>query len=326
MRKDRTELQQLRRLLLEKSSFLLTSHQDPDGDSIGSLIGFDRCLKNLGKQTVIYNQGKTPNKYRFLDPDGAIINSNTRPPFSPQVALVLECPKFERIGFVKDLITPDMTIVNIDHHNDNEMFGSINIVDDKACAVAEIIYELFKDAGFEITSDVANPLYAAMVSDTGCFKFANTNSKCLQIAAELVEMGAKPKFIADNIFSSHDAETLKLLGYVLENLELYAGGKICVFRLTRKEPARFGAAMENSEGIIDYSMMINNVKVGILFRESVSGTTKISLRSQDTVDIGAYAKEKGGGGHPNAAGFTYQGNMDEAIKTIVAEVTESLHD
>jgi phosphoesterase RecJ-like protein len=326
MTKDKTELQKLHRILKENSAFLLTSHQDPDGDSIGSLIGLGRCLKNSGKRVAIYNQGKTPDKYRFLDPDGAINNINTPPPFSPQVAIVLECPRYERIGFVGELITGDMTVVNIDHHVDNELFGDINLVDTEACAVGEMLFAILRDGGFEVTPDIANPLYAALVSDTGCFKFANTNSKCLKVAAELIENGARPKAIADKIFLSQAAETFKLLGHVLENLQLYDNGKICVFRLLHSDPGKFGAAMENSEGIIDYSMMINNVQVGMLFKEVDAETVKVSLRSQDGIDICAYAQKRGGGGHPNAAGFTFQGQIDDAVNTIVAEMTGYLND
>jgi phosphoesterase RecJ-like protein len=325
MTDNRTQINSLNKLIEENGAFLLTSHQDPDGDSIGSLIGLYKYLKNLGKQAVVYTQGKTPAKYKFLDPNGVVKLTPDTSPIAAQVAIVLECPRYDRIGFVQNLITPEMTVVNIDHHEDNQMYGKINIVNTDACAVGEILYEIIESSGNAVGPEVANPLYAALLSDTGCFKFANTNSRCLKVAAALVEQGAEPKPIAERIFASTSSETLKLVGFILQNMQLYAKGKICVFKLAQDDPQRFGTSMENSEGIIDYTMMINGVDIGVLLKESDSNSVKVSLRSRNGIDVCAFAKTRGGGGHPNAAGYTLNTQLETASQTVVKELTEYLN-
>ncbi len=325
MTDNRTQINNLNKLIAENDAFLLTSHQDPDGDSVGSLIGFYRYLKNLNKKAEVYSQGTIPHKYRFLDPECVIRNAPGKAASTAKIAIVLECPRYDRIGFVKELIDPHMIVINIDHHNDNEMYGQINIVNKKACAVGEILFDIFDSSGNPFGTEVANPLYAALLSDTGCFKFSNTSSRCLRVAAALVEKGAQPKPIAENIFSSTTAGTLKLIGFVLQNMKLYANEKICVFRLAKGDPARFDASMENSEGLIDYTMMINGVQVGVLIKEIDSNTVKVSLRSREGIDVCAFANSKGGGGHVNAAGFTLNESLDLAEPAIVKALSEYLH-
>jgi phosphoesterase RecJ-like protein len=163
------DFRKLLSLIESESGFLLTSHQDPDGDSIGSLIGLNRFLKGLGKKTIIYNQGRLPEKYDFLDPDGDIKFAPERADFEPSVAFILECPNIERIGFVMNLLNERMTIVNIDHHTSNTMFGTLNYIDEDACAVAEILLNIIRAGGFKITPQIAEPFYAAIASDTGRF-------------------------------------------------------------------------------------------------------------------------------------------------------------
>lgn len=322
--KTKSDFSKLHELLDKTDSFLLTSHQDPDGDSIGSLVGLNNFLKGLEKKTVVYSQGRLPDKYKFLDPDGIIRFSPQQPDFKPQAAFILECPNIDRIGFVRDYITDDMTIVNIDHHPRNNLYGHINYIDESACAVAEILYEFIKSGDYKITPNIAEAFYAAIASDTGRFKFSNTNSKCFRVVSELVEAGANPKQISDKIFSSFSAGTIKLLGDMLNNLRLYNNGKICVLTLTNNDLERNQVRVEDTEGIIDYSLVIKGVKVGILFKEQNNQTVKVGLRSQNGIDISIFARKKGGGGHSNAAGFVVNGIFSNAIEQTIKEVAEFL--
>ncbi|RKX19678.1 MAG: hypothetical protein DRP26_03020 [Candidatus Zixiibacteriota bacterium] len=321
---NKIDIQRFLTLIKNVNRFLLTSHQDPDGDSIGSLVGLRSFLKGLSKKVVVYNHGRMPARYSFLDPDAETRFSMSPLPFLPETVVVLECPNIGRIGFVKDYIKTGMTIVNIDHHNNNTLFGDINIIDPSACAVGEILYDIIKTGGYKITPEIAKPLYAAIVSDTGRFKFPNTDSKCFLTASELVKAGASPKEISDKIFSSYSPETIKLLGHILETLKLYDNGEICVLRLPKEDLKKYNVNVEDTEGIIDYSLVISGVKVGILFKEHDSQTVKVSLRSQNNIDVCDYAKQKGGGGHTNAAGFTVKKRLEEVIDTVVAEVSEHL--
>lgn len=321
---NRFDIQKILQLIKDVNRFLLTSHQDPDGDSIGSVVGLNKLLKSLGKKTVVYNHGKMPGRYSFLDPENEVRFSMLPLPFTPEAVIILECPNIERTGFVEDYITPGMTLVNIDHHPANTLFGDINIVDPSACAVGEIIYDIIKTGGYKVTPEIARPLYAAIVSDTGRFRFPNTDSRCFLVASELVDAGANPKEISDRIFSSYSSEAIKLLGHILKNLELYDDGKICVLKLAMDDLIKYNVNAEDTEGMIDYSMIISGVKIGILFKEHDSQTVKVSLRSQDSIDICSYARQKGGGGHPNAAGFTETKRFNETIESVIAEITEYL--
>jgi phosphoesterase RecJ-like protein len=323
MTDNRAQINILNKLITDNDTFLLTSHQDPDGDSIGSLIGLNNYLKGLAKKTMVYSQGIIPSKYVFLDSEGVIKSEAPKTSSDFPVAIILECPRFERIGFVKDLIGPQTLIVNIDHHEDNEMYGRVNIVDKDACAVGQILFDIFNSAGGSFDADVAGPLYAALISDTGCFKFSNTTSRCLNTAAVLVEKGARRINSRKYLFVVFGAK-LKMDGYVLQ-IGVYADGKICVFKLAKNDPAKFGASMENSEGLIDYSMMIKGVEVGVLLKEVDSKTVKVSLRSRDGIDIGSFAGKRGGGGHLNASGFTLAENLDSAEPTVVKALSEYLN-
>jgi len=320
-----SEIKQIIDIFGQEDNFLLTAHQDPDGDSIGSLIGLALYLESLGKKIIIYNEGRLPQKYRFLDPDNRIHFTVRQPDFKPAVAVILECPEYSRIGFVKELITDEMVIVNIDHHPRNAHYGKINYIDESACAVAEILYRIIKTSGHKITPRIAEAFYTAIASDTGRFKFTNTNSDCFNTAAELTKAGANPKIIADKIFSSYSAGTMKLLGHLLQTLELHANGQICILKLRLDDLVKYGVPIEETEGIIDYSLAIAGVKVGILFKEKSERTVKVGLRSQNGINIAKYAMSKGGGGHANAAGFSIDSAFDEAIRQTVTGVAEYLN-
>ena len=323
--KSNSDFKNILNIFETRDNFLLTSHTDPDGDSVGSIIGLANFLRSLGKKVALFNEGHLPERYKFLDPDGRINFESVDPGFKPEIIVVLECPEIGRIGFVQDLITDDMTIVNIDHHPKNTRYGEINYIDETACAVAEVLFQIIRTGNHDIPREVAEPFYAAIASDTGRFKFTNTDSKCFKVASELVKAGANPKAIADKIFSSHRPGTIKLLGKLLEKLELHADGKICILKLQLKDLQQYGVEVEDTEGIIDYSLVIRGVKVGILFKERDETTVKVGLRSQNGIDISKYARSKGGGGHVNAAGFTISEKFDDAVKQVTSEVAEFLN-
>jgi len=242
------KLAEINALIEKHSRFLITSHVDPDGDSIGSQMALYHSLLNNGKKAEIVNQGSIPAKYRFLDPDKVIRFSLEKLAFSPEVVIVLECPSLDRIGFVKELIPDSAILINIDHHNDNEDYGYVNITDKKSSAVAEILFFLFEEGKTEITPGIAKQLYAAISSDTGRFRFGSTTSRSMSVASKLIEKGANPKEIADNLYSGMLPSTMQLLGHTLASLKLEASGKIGYFTLTDESLKKSGAEIKNSEG------------------------------------------------------------------------------
>lgn len=315
-------LNQILKLIKKSKTILVTSHMDPDGDSVGSQLAWASFLKSFKKKVKVVNQGGIPEKYLFLDSQNLIENIDTQDytDFKPDLVFILECSYLNRIGRVKKLLTPEVPLVNLDHHQDNQKFGTINILDKKASAVGELIFDLLKLAKFKITPQVANWLYAAILTDTGRFHFSSTTSKALKVSAELIELGADPKRLTDNIYYSVNVSDLRFLGYVLSQMEIQEDGKISSITLKREILDRYQINTENTEGIVDYSLLLKGVKVGILFKEIAPDKTKVSLRSQNNLDISKIAKSFGGGGHKNAAGCLLRVNLEKAKEIVIGEI------
>jgi phosphoesterase RecJ-like protein len=312
-------------LVNSSQRILITSHRDPDGDSIGSQLALDSFLRSFEKPTRIINQVCLPHRYAFLDPQKRIESFNLGAEgrgfdFKPDLIFILECPSLDRLGEVKKLLSAESQIVNIDHHPDNERFGTINYVDLKASAVGEMIYSLLKAYDFPINSIMANQIYASILTDTGRFRYSNTSARCLSICAQLIKLGANPKFLTHQIYFNHPLPFLKLLGNILERLEVRNGGKTCSVTINRNLLSEFGVDPKNIEGIVDYSLFLGGVEIGLLFTEIAGEKTKVNLRSQNDFDVSKIAKIFGGGGHKNAAGCTLNYDLEKAKKAIFDQI------
>lgn len=314
--------QAVEKVLRKAKNILVTSHQDPDGDSLGSQMALIAYLQKGKKRILAVNQGKMPNKYRFLDPKGVIREAvEPLPDFTPEVAFVVECPSLRRIGCVQKLLRPDTVIVNIDHHPKNEKFGQINWLDAKASAVGEMIYDFLLASRFKITRPVAEALYTAILTDTGRFRYSSTQPRTLEICARLMQLGANPQKITEEVYYRISPSDLRLVARVLEGMELHEGGRVCFLSIDDRILADTGARFEDTEGIVDYSLYLREVKVGVLFKELSSRKTKVSLRSQNGIDISPIAKAFGGGGHPNASGCALSMPLQEAKRTVLEKVS-----
>jgi len=318
------EIDQILKVMKEKNRFLITSHKDPDGDSIGSQLGLYLALVENGKEAVIVNQGGLPGKYNFLDKAGLVRFAPNPLPFVPDAVIILECPQRDRIGFVESLIPKSAVIVNIDHHTGNDNYGTVNFVDSTSCAVGELLYFILVKGGYNITPAIAEKLYTALMSDTGNFRFASTTARGMKVAADLIEAGANPKWIFDNVYAMASPATIKLLGHTLDTLTVVANGNISFMAVTQENISRAGARIEDSEGFVDYSIAVIGVKMGILFKEVNSDEIKISIRSQNGIDAAGFARFFDGGGHVNAAGFTLKDKLSRAIELVLARAEEYL--
>jgi len=254
-------------IIRDSKYFLITSHKDPDGDSLGSQIALYNILVELGKEVVVINEGGIPDKYRFLDPEGIIRFSADILPFTPEIVLVIECPTLDRTGYVEKLIPKESVIVNIDHHGDNVSYGNINLVDSSSCAVADMIYPILVEGGYNITPKIAESLYTAIISDTGRFRFGSTTAKGMRTAAELIDKGANPKQVADYLYSNRSPEMVRLLGSTLSSLKLAGGGKIGYLTISLNDVKSNNANLENSEGFVDNILTVSGVFFGFLFKE-----------------------------------------------------------
>jgi bifunctional oligoribonuclease and PAP phosphatase NrnA len=319
------EIKHILHLMKDKDKFLITSHKDPDGDSIGSQLGLYRTLIDLGKKVLVVNQGALPEKYNFLDPQQTISFENKKLEFAPEVVFILECPSIERIGFVRELLPDTAVKINIDHHRDNDNYGKINLVDTDSCAVGELIYYIIDEGKITITPPIAEDLYAAMICDTGNFRFASTTARGMRIAADLVDLGANPKWIFDHIFSKSSPGTLRLLGLTLASLQVAGDGLISYMMVSQDSVKVAQARVEDSEGFVDYALGVSGARLGFLFKEVGNGEVKISARSQNGLNAAEFAKKFNGGGHTNAAGFTKTGPLSKVVKDVIAQAVEFVH-
>ena len=323
--KSSDELRKIKDLILKKDNLLIISHTVPDGDSIGSQIALGNFLQNRGKKVMMVNQDEIPSRYRFLDPRRRIKKSFEG--FHPDLILILECSNLNRIGRLKDLIPGESKVINIDHHPDNTLFGSINYLDTRASAIGEIIYDLLKSAGYTFDLNTVNALYTSILTDTGRFSFTNTTPRSLMICSQLIHLGADPKFINDQLYFNHSQGCLRLLGNILGNLELLENSKYCFLSIACKSLKDFGVNPQDTEGFVDYTLFLEGAVVGALFLETSQKVVRVSLRSNGSIDVGSIAKHFGGGGHRNASGFTLNEDLEGAKEKVNKEILRVLqHD
>jgi phosphoesterase RecJ-like protein len=316
-----TELKAIADALLEHDRFLVVTHENPDGDALGSLLAAKLALQQLGKDAVMYLPGPTPlpREYAFM-PLGDLVRE---PPADAgeRVLLAVDCAKEDRIGD-EAAISRAPLVLDVDHHHDNTRFGDLNLIVADASSTGEILRDVIAELGLKLTPELAEPLYIALVTDTGRFQYANTTPKALRLAAELVDAGADIHAVFQQVYESVEFAKLKLLARVLDRAEVLEGGRIVVSHLLRTDFADVGASEPYSEGLIDYLRAVEGAELAVFIREQLNqgaSAYKGSLRSSiDELDVSAIARRFGGGGHRQAAGFS----TDLALPEIVEQVRE----
>ena len=294
--------------------FLLTTHENPDGDALGSLLAAKLGLDQLGKDTmmVIHGDAPLPGEYAFM----ALGELRRRWPddVAERVLVALDCANESRIADPEILGRVPLSI-NVDHHHDNSRFGQINLIDSTASSTGEVLRDVFRELGVTLTPEIAEALYIALVTDTGRFQYTNTTPKALRLAADLVEAGADVHRVFQGVYETVQFAKLKLLARALERAQVYEGGAIVVSYLLRTDFAEVGAAEPYSEGIIDSLRAVEGADMAVLIREpprSDGPLRRVSLRaSVDELDVSAIARKSGGGGHRQAAGFSSDASIDE---------------
>ncbi|MEP6893951.1 MAG: bifunctional oligoribonuclease/PAP phosphatase NrnA [Gaiellaceae bacterium] len=301
--------------------FLVTSHENPDGDALGSLLAMQLALRQLGKDSVIVLTGDAPlpGEYQFLGLAEHGLVRSLPADRADRVLVAVDCANATRPADPTILDGAPLT-VNIDHHHDNTRFASINLVVPDASSTSEILADVFAGLGVELTTEIAEPLYVALVTDTGRFQYTNTTPQTHRLAATLIEAGADVRTVFQNVYEAIQFPKLKLLARALERAESLEGGRVVVSCLVRTDFAEVGAVEPYSEGIIDYLRGVEGVQLAVLIREpprSGTPTRKVSLRSSiDALDVSALAREFGGGGHRQAAGF----GTDLPVEAITARL------
>jgi phosphoesterase RecJ-like protein len=302
--------------------FLITAHERPDGDALGSELALCHMLTGLGKEVVVYNQDRTPDNYLFLPGSDRIVHEF--PPLEPfDAAFILDCSDLNRIGEDASRIGMIPNLINIDHHVSNGGFCDTRLIDPQASSTGELIFRLFRDMDLAVTGEIATCLYTAILTDTGGFRYHNTRRDALLAAADLVDGGADPQWISENIYEADPPVRIRLLAAVLPTLTLEEGGRVGSLVVTRKALADAGALSEHTEGFVDLPRSIRGVEISILYGELPDGRFKLSLRSKGKINVDRVARAFGGGGHINAAGCRVAGELAEIRRRVIEAIRTS---
>src|SRR3954471_2100716 len=311
-----SDLQAVADALRSNDRFLLVTHENPDGDALGSLLATKLALDALGKDSEMYLYGDAPlpKEYGFM-PLGGV---RREPPddAGERVLVAVDCANAQRIGPDETRLERAPLTLDIDHHHDNSRFGDLNLVVGDASSTGEVLRDVFGELGVELTPEIAEALYIAVVTNTGRFQYTNTTPKALRLAAELVEAGADVHRVFQGFYDSVEFSKLKLLALALERAQVYEGGRLVVSYLLRSDFTELSVAEAFSEGIIDYLRAVEGAEMAALIREPPrreGPARRISLRaSNDELDVSAIARLSNGGGHRQAAGFS----SDESVEAI----------
>lgn len=312
--------------LREGERFVLVTHENPDGDALGSLVAMQAVLRAMDKDSVMFiapQEFPLPYEYAFFAFDGLV--SDLPADLGQRTIIFLDCGNFDRNA----VEVGDALIVNVDHHHDNTRFGTINHVDGDASCTAEIVWDLMSGLDVTLTPQIAEALYVGLVTDTGRFMYENTGPRAHLMAADLIEAGVDVHEIYSRLYEGVPEPKLALLTRALARVERFDGGRLTMARLTREDFEQTGAEESYTEGIIDHLRAVQGTKVAALAREFTGGdrrgASKVSLRATDGgVDVSLIARAQGGGGHRQAAGFATEMDADELVAFLRQAVSDQL--
>jgi phosphoesterase RecJ-like protein len=312
-----------------KHNFVLTSHINPDCDALGSELALAEHLRNLQKDVAIINSDPVPASYRFLDSKGRIKRYSSRKHAAlinqADVIVVLDVSgNWQRVGPVSEALKQSQaTKICIDHHPDSADFVDLAVIDTEASATAELIYDLVRTMNGSVSKNMAQALYAAILTDSGSFRFPKTSPQTHRITAELLVAGADPLYLYSQIYEQYSAGCVRLKGHVMASIRTAAAGQIAYYSLTRNDLKYYGVKSSELDGYASLGQQIGGVRITIFCLEASAGRVKISLRSDGTIAINQIALEYDGGGHPSAAGAIVPGHLDEIMAELV-EKTKTL--
>jgi phosphoesterase RecJ-like protein len=304
-------------------AFLVSSHKNPDGDSVGSSLALAAYLEKEGKDVLVFHEDPVPAPYRFM-PGSERIRDRIPDESRFDVSFVVDCGSPQRVGHVFENFPFKGQLVIIDHHPPAAAAEGLRLVKTAAAATAELLYDVFRAYGAPLDARIATALYLALMTDTGSFRFSNTTSRALGVGAALLDAGADHGLLINGVYESFPPERYHLLGCVLPTLKLEMNGRIAHMTVTRAMYEQTGTSAEHTEGFVDFPRSIAGVEVAALIREVDVEEFRVSMRSRSRVNVGEVAASFGGGGHANAAGCTFHGKLHEVSATIVRVLRETL--
>ena len=304
----------------EAESLALACHIGPDGDALGSMFGLAIAARDAGKE-VVTSYGSPfniPGNLSYLPSDTLVPPQDF--PKAPHVMVVLDVGSSDRLGELAASASRAQTVVVLDHHVTNEGFGDIAVVDPEAAATGEIVFDLLQILGWDITTEIANCLHTAIVTDTGRFSHSNTTSRSLEIASQLVAAGADPLMIAEEVYGQAPFGYMSAAGDALRRATLDADRSIVTTVITQGDLDAAGIDWGDIDNLIDTVRLAREADVAVIAKVHADGNVKISMRSRGATDVGSLAASMGGGGHRLAAGFTVDAEPEEVLEKIVAVV------
>jgi phosphoesterase RecJ-like protein len=304
--------------------YLITSHDPPDADCIGSELALLHALEALGKTATIVNDGPPPRSFSFLPGLDEILTFEQASQRSFSCMVCVDSGSLANVRRPPSLVGKGAPVLNLDHHPSNEGFGTDLYVDPTASAAAVIVYRLIGDLGVELTLPMAMSLFAGIMSDTGRFSYSNTDAETLEIARDLVVRGVRPEVVHHHLFRGKPLALVHLEGAIARSVELHHGGRIAVARSSKALLTEHGLTQRDARDLVDIAMQIQGVAVALLLREMDDGTTKVSLRSAGKVDVNAVAQGFGGGGHRLASGCRLPEPPDQALLRLLQAVKVAL--
>ncbi len=323
-----SELERVGAELRDRDRFLLTAHEGPDGDALGSLLGLHKVLTQLGKDSLMFMAAKEfplPVEYRFLPLEEVFHEAPAD--MADRTVVFLDCGNIDRMP-VEWLTAGGNDVINIDHHHDNTCFGDFNLVNFEASCTAEIVYDLALLLGAKITPEIASALYVGLITDTGKFMYENTNAHTHRVAADLIEAGVDVDDTYRRLYEHVPLEKLRLVSRALDKISSHCDGRLAISYITTADYEATGAGEEMTEGLIDNLRSIEGVKVAAVIRDLGDrgrAARKVSLRSSaGDVDVSAIARLNGGGGHKRAAGFSTDLSFEELAEFLAREVSAQL--
>jgi phosphoesterase RecJ-like protein len=316
-----TDLDRIVHAIRAGRRFVLSSHQRPDGDAIGSAVGMALALRAIGKQADVVMDATPPH---FLQPFPAVDVIRVAGAIAEayDAALIMECSSLDRTGVAGLDRSP---VVNIDHHPGNTRYGTLNWIDESAAACGELVFTLIDALGAPLTREVATHVYLALLTDTGSFHFSHITARSFEIARRCVEAGADPQWIARTHYDSSTIGRVRIFGAVLNGMQLDASGRVALLSITLAGAAAAGGTYDDTDGLINFPLSVKAIEAVAFFKEVGADDWRISLRSKGRVDVGAIARGCGGGGHTNAAGCSARGDLATLQATFLNLLANAVH-
>lgn len=321
-------LEEIIRTIQNEDEFLITTHVNPDGDSLACVLVFASMLQQLQKRHAIVLDDPVPSKYQFL-PDSEKIHSieSLGKDKSWDHVIVLDASNPERIGQVQDFIREGVEVINIDHHPGNTAFGNYYYIDPDQSSTVELVFRLYELCELTVTPKIAETVYTGIMCDTGCFRYSNTNAQSLELSAQMVRFGVVPSEVFGLVHNRHSDHTLRSLGRAFSRIEFDLDKHVVGMFLTQKDLQEYPET--DTEGFVNYLLMIKDTQIQYFAKEVAPNCYRVSFRSRCDVDVNAIAGHFSGGGHAKAAGCFIEGNMEQVRDQIVKSLApffEPAHD